>query len=254
MPNLMMYQVAQRTGRPDANRFMQAAQQQTRWVIDALDLNDPRVTKGQRMSEHMLLTGLVFFLKNFPEQAPAGLQAKIEQWADIMIARSDNMWDFRRYDDEHWSLPRYTPGQTAHGGRGWNEPGNIAGFPAVCFAAISVLDDDAQKHRLMQIAAAHFDNLFGRNPLGVHSAHRGPQDFVGVERGWPKAFAANVCARLELVRGTLNATCNTEHYPYNPVHEFRHVEGWTAFNAAFNVSLAWACQMNGPSLECRQSK
>ncbi len=242
MPNLMMYQVAKRDGRGDTRLYMQAAQKQTQWIIDELDWNDPTTTKGQRMSEHKLMTGLIFFLKLYPDEAPAGLQEKIDQWVDIMIARSDNMWDLRRYNDKDWSLPRFTPG--SHGGAGWNDPGNVAGFPGVCFAVAMVTDDAVKKQRLMEIGAGHFDNLFGRNPLGAHSGYLGVQDYVGVERGWPKMFPKNRCARLELVRGTLNSSCTTEHYPFNPELVFRHVEGWTAFNAAFNVSLAAACHLD----------
>ncbi|MBI5385402.1 MAG: discoidin domain-containing protein [Verrucomicrobia bacterium] len=239
LPNLLMYEVAKREGRADAERFMQAAVNQTRWVVEQLDLADPRVTKGQRMSEHKLVPGLVMLLRDYPDHAPTGLKAKLQQWVDLMIARSDNLWDFRRYDDQNWTLPRFTPG--SHGGAGWNEPGNVAAFPALCFAVASVLDDPAKATRLRQIAAAHWDDLFGRNPLGAHSAFRGPKDFAGVERGWPVKFPDNTCARLELVRGALNSTAASEHYPFNPQGDFRHPEGWTAFNAAWNVGLAYTC-------------
>ncbi len=240
MPNLLMARVARREGREDAERFIQAAAAQTRWVIDQVDFNDPVTTKGQRMSEHKLMTGLILFLRDYPRQAPEGLRDKIKQWVDIMIARSDNMWDFRRYDDIEWTLPRFTAG--SHGGAGWNEPGNVAAFPALCLATASVIDDPVKAHRLEEIAAGHWDDLFGRNPLGAHSAHRGPKDFWGVERGWPKKFPDNTCARLELVRGTISSTCATEHYPFDPTGDFRHPEGWTAFNAALNVGLAYTCQ------------
>lgn len=239
LPNLMLYEVAKRDGRTDADRYFQAAFNQTKWVIDELDFNDPRTTKGQRMSEHKLIPALVTFLREYPDRAPAGLKQKLAQWADIMIARSDNLWDFRKYDAENWSLPRFTPG--SHGGAGWNEPGNLAAFPALCFTVASVLDDAGKANRLRQIGVAQFDNLFGRNPLSAHSGWRGPMDYLGVERGWPKQFPTGVCARLELVRGTLNSSAATEHYPLNPNGAFRHPEGWTAFNAAFNVGLAYTC-------------
>jgi hypothetical protein len=102
--------------------------------------------------------------------------------------------------------------------------------------------DKKRAQRLRVIATAHFDALFGRNPLGAHAAFRGPQDFYGVERGWPKKFTDDTCARLELVRGTLSSTAASEHYPNNPDGPYRHPEGWTAFNAAFNVGLAYACR------------
>ena len=60
---------------------------------------------------------------------------------------------------------------------------------------------------------------------------------------WTRAkFPHDLCARLELCRGVLNSTAATEHYPFRPHRGgFRHCEGWTAFNAAWNVTLAYAC-------------
>lgn len=228
LPNLLMYAVARREHRADSGRFLQAAYDQTAWVIRDLDWRDPRTTKGQRMSEHKLLPGLVYFLQRYPEQAPPGLRKKISDWADIMIARSRNLWDFRRYDTvANWSIPEY------------NEPGNLAGFPACALSAASVLPDPARRARLEQLAYAAWDNLFGRTPLNAASPHHPEMGFPALERGWPKAFPADVCARLETVRGTLNSSCGTEMYPYNPAGAFRHPEGWTAFNAAWNVGLAF---------------
>ncbi|MBN1846449.1 MAG: hypothetical protein JW810_12240 [Sedimentisphaerales bacterium] len=240
LPNLLMYEVARRENLPDAERFFQAAYRQTEWVIRDLDLADPRTTKGQRMSEHKLITGLAAFRMGYPDRAPPGLTEKIQQWARIMIERADNRWDFRTYDVQHWTLPRHDP--ASPGGGGWNEPGNVAGFPAPCWAAAGVLDDAGSVRRLEQMAAAHFDNLFGRNPVNAHSSCRGPRDFAGVERGWPLQYPEDLCARLERVRGSLNSTAAGEQYPFNPAGEFRHAEGWTAFNAAFNVGLAYACR------------
>lgn len=245
MPNLMMYVVAKREGRSDADLFLQSAVKQTEWAIANLDWNDPVVTKGQRMSEHKLVTGLVMFLKDFPDAAPPSLKSKLTQWAEIMISRSDNMWDFRRYDDELWTIPRFT-GQkaTTSGAAGWNEPGNVAAFPGLCFAVASILDDSEHATRLRQIGVAHLDHLFGRNPIGAHSSAKGPEYFAGVERGWPKHFPENVCARLERARGAINSSAGHEHFPFNPRGKFRHPEGWTAFNAAFNVGLAY-CGWDG---------
>ncbi|QDU57225.1 hypothetical protein Pan181_34390 [Aeoliella mucimassa] len=43
-----------------------------------------------------------------------------------------------------------------------------------------------------------------------------------------------------LVRGAISSSAASEHYPYNPTAPFRHPEGWTAFNSALNVGLAYA--------------
>jgi hypothetical protein len=230
LPNVLLYETTK------DKRFLETAITQARWVCSTLDPADPKVTKGQRMSEHMLVTGLTTLL---PHAEPV-IRPWLAKWAEVMIARSDNAYDFRKYDEANWTLPRFTAG--SHGGAGWNEPGNIAGFPACALSVARLTGDKKRAERLRVIATAHFDALFGRNPLGAHAAFRGPQDFYGVERGWPKKFTDDTCARLELVRGTLSSTAASEHYPNNPDGAFRHPEGWTAFNAAFNVGLAYACR------------
>ena len=126
------------------------------------------------------------------------------------------------------------------GGSSWNEPGNVGGFPYLAWSVGSVLGempgDSTRIERLDTLAVSHFDNLWGRNPLGKHTAWRGPQDFMGVERGWPIKYRP-VCAHLYTVRGVICSSAATEHYPFNPAGDFRHPEGWTAFNAAFNMGL-----------------
>jgi len=63
------------------------------------------------------MTSLVWLLQNYPDQAPAGLKEKIERWAQVAIQRSENMWDFRRYDlDKNWTIPEL------------NETGNLVSF------------------------------------------------------------------------------------------------------------------------------
>ena len=242
LPNLMMHEVARREGREDADRYLRAAVEQARWVIKTVDLSDPLNTKGQRMSEHKTISGLVTLLSDYPEASPEGLRDYLRDWADIMIGRSQNEWDFRKYDDQHWSLPSQMPGMS-HGGSAWNEPGNLAGFPYLAWSVASVLEgeaaDAARRERLEELAVSHFDNLWGRNPLGCHSGWRGHLDYLGVERGWPVKYRP-VCAHLHTTRGALCSSAATEHYPFNPSGAYRHPEGWTAFNAAFNMGLVAA--------------
>ncbi len=242
LPNLLLWQVALREGRSDAAIYLTAAQTQTQWIIDNLDWNDPRTTKGHRMSEHKMMTGLVHFLRNHPAQAPAGLAAKIEQWADVMISRSGNLWDFRRFELTDtagdgvidWSLP--------HGGFNWNEPGNLAGFPACALAAAWTLDHaPAKQQRLREMSQAAIDCLFGRNPLNTGSAARpqlGP-GFPDQETSWTPLYQTGVAAYLETVRGSLSSGPASEHFPYNPAGAKRHPEGWVNFNAAFNMGLSY---------------
>ncbi|MEO7598529.1 MAG: hypothetical protein ABIV50_06325, partial [Opitutus sp.] len=228
-PNLMMYELALSEKRADAARFLEAAQTQTQWVIDKLDWSDPRTTKGHRMSEFRTMIGLVWFQQHHPELAPAGLREKITAWARIAVKRSDNLWDFRRYDlENHWSLP------------GLNEPGNLLGFTATGLAASWVVEDPALRARLREIAFAQTDAVFGRNPLGFAGVSFPAQGFPLVERGWPIHHKYDVCARLETTRGSISASCSTEFYPYNPNGNFRHPEGWVNYNATWNVALAYA--------------
>lgn len=242
LPNLMMHEVAKREGRKDSQRYLDAAVAQAKWVIDEVDLDDPLHTKGQRMSEHKTISGLFVLHTHYSDIAPHGLTDFLRQWTDVMIARSENCWDFRKYDKTNWSLPRHMPGMTG-GGSSWNEPGNLAGFPFLAWSVASVLgdtpEDELRKQRLEQLAVSHFDNLWGRNPLGAHSAWRGPKDYLGVERGWPVKYRP-VCGYLHTTRGALCSSASTEHYPFNPRGDFRHPEGWTAFNAAFNMGLVAA--------------
>lgn len=238
LPNLLMYEVARREGRADAAKFLRAAQTQAQWVVETLDWADPRVTKGHRMSEHKEMPGLAYLLSHYPAQAPAGLQAKMQSWVDTMIARGDNLWDFRRYDlTNDWTIPALA--------NNWNEPGNLAGFPACALAAASVITNTVQKQRLRELSWAALDCLFGRNPLNAASpgrpvrlANGQPGGFPDVERGWPKLYSGSA-AYLENARGALCSSPGTEHFPYNPDGPLRYHEPWVNFNAAWNVGLAY---------------
>ena len=229
MPNLLMYEVGKREKLDNPEKYLQAAFNQTQWVIDSLDWNDPTVTKGQRISEHKLVTGITHFQLNYPEKAPKNLSKKIEEWADVAVALSDNEWDFRRFDlEENWTLP------------GYNEAGNIIGFPACAISVALVLGEGKGKDRLIELAYAHFDNFNGRNPANAHCANHPELGFEGIEKGWPHGDPRrDVCARLEHVRGSLSSLPGSEMYPFNPLGKPRHGEGWTSYNANWNVSLAY---------------
>ena len=231
MPNLLMYEVAKRDNLPNPDRYLEAAVKQAEWVIKTFKANDPRVGKGQRMSEHKTVTGLTMLQRVYPEHAPKGLSAWLRDWQLGVIAASENHYDFRRYSDTTWTLPKP-----------WNEPGNIAGLPGLIDAVVMAEDPDSHLARLIEIRTAHIDNLFGRNPMNATSSQRGAVDYPGIDNVWPKKFHEDWCARLELVRGTLNSNAATEHFPFTPQNGFRHCEGWTAFNAAWNVALAYRCR------------
>ncbi len=231
-PNLLMYEVAQRAGRPDAERYFQAAYAQTQWMIQNLDWEDPQTTKGQRMSEHVTMTGLAHFLAHHPSRAPTGLREKIHDWAQVVVRRADNMWDFRRLTDRgDWtpSGPQATM---------WNEPGNVVGFPACVLAALQVIEDSELRDRLQQLVYSHFDNAFGRNPTGRHFSYDAPRELEGVEAGWYSYYKGGI-GQLEQARFVLDGAPKREHYPYHPeVGNISWTEGWVNFNTAFNASLA----------------
>lgn len=230
VPNLLMHEVAEREGRSDADRYLDAAVAQAAWIIENLDWNDPRTTKGHRIGEHRTITNLVWLLQKYPEQAPAGLREKIAHWAKVAVSRSDNLWDFRRYDmDAHWTIPKL------------NDVGNTIGFPAIALAASWVLEENEAvlRDRLRIAAVGSLDHLFGRNPKLAAAPSRPEQGFPEVERGWPIEHPVDKCARLETVRGSISTLPGTEMYPYNPDGEYRHAEGWVNYGAAWCISLSY---------------
>jgi hypothetical protein len=245
VPNLMMYEVAKREGRADADQYLNAAVRQADWIIKNLDWNDPRTTKGHRMSEHRTIPNLVWLLQRYPDKAPKGLKEKITEWATIAVSRSDNLWDFRRYDlDTLWTIPSM------------NEVGNSLSLPAIATAASWVVDDPQLKHRLEELATASVDHVFGRNPQLAAAPHKPEMGFPEIEHGWPKGFRDNVCARLEKCRGSISSLPGTEMYPFNPEGTFRHPEGWVNYGASWCISLAYFKfdeDAATPSIEARKS-
>jgi hypothetical protein len=232
-PNLLLYEVAKREGRADAEKYYQAACNQAGWIIANLDWNDPQSTKGQRMSEFITMTGLAHLLREYPDRAPAGLQAKINAWADVAMRRSTNLWDFRKLDDgDRWTPMGEKPTM-------WNEPGNVVGLPAALLAAEPFLTNAAMQARIEQLVWSHFDNLFGRNPTGRHFSYDAPREVEGVEHGWFSYLQGGI-GRLADARFVLDGSPKDAHYPYHPEKgNLGWTEGWVQFNTAFNVSLAY---------------
>lgn len=233
-PNLLMHEVAKREGRDDAQVYLDAAVRQAAWIVESVDWNDPRTTKGQRMSEFLTVTGLAHLLSDYPEKAPAGLRDKLREWADIAIRRSDNLWDFRKLGDgpDQWTPMGDRPTM-------WNEPGNVVGFPAIVFSLLPHIEDKKSKQRLEQIAWAHFDAMFGRNPSGRHFSYDAPREIEGVEHGW-YSFLPGGIGRLAEARFVLDGSPKNQHYPYHPeVGNVGWTEGWIQHNTPFNLSLAY---------------
>ncbi len=228
VPNLLMHEVAKREGRDDAAIYLDAAVKQAEWCVKNLDWNDPRTTKGHRMTEHRTIPNLVWLLQRYPEQAPAGLKEKINAWVDVAINRSENLWDYRRYDmQDHWSVPKL------------NDVGNLLSLPAIATAASWVVDDAGKKKRLSEMRAAAIDHVFGRNPRLAAAPADPSMGFPEIERGWPVHYKKDVCARLELCRGSISSVPGSEMFPFQPEGTARHPEGWVNYGASWCISLAY---------------
>ncbi|MBI5692082.1 MAG: discoidin domain-containing protein [Verrucomicrobia bacterium] len=232
-PNLLLYEVARREGRPDAEKYFAAAHRQAEWMIAQLDWNDPLTTKGQRMSEWITVTGLAHFLRAYPDRAPAGLAAKLAAWAEVAVRRSANLWDFRKLDDgAGWTPMGDKPTM-------WNEPGNVVGLPAALLAVRPFVTAAATRQRLTELVHSHFDAMFGRNPTGRHFSYDAPREIEGVEHGWYSFYKGGI-GQLEKARFVIDGGPKNQHFPYHPeVGNVGWSEGWVTFNTAFNLSLAY---------------
>ena len=233
-PNLMMHEVAKRENRPDADLYFDAAYKQAEWMIKELDWNDPIVTKGQRMSEFLTVTSLAHFLREYPDRAPKGLATKLNEWAAVLVRRSDNMWDFRKLGDEpdNWTPMGDTPQK-------WNEPGNVIGLPAPILAAREFITTPATQTRLDQIIWSHLDGMYGRNPVGRHFSFDAPREVEGVEHGWFRFYPGGI-GRLADARFVIDGSPKNAHYPYHPeVGDIGWTEGWVQFNVCYNITLSY---------------
>ncbi|MEI6644577.1 MAG: discoidin domain-containing protein [bacterium] len=233
-PNLLLYEVAQREKRPDVETYFKAAYQQVEWMIANLDWNNSQVTKGQRMSEFITMTGLSYFMKTYPDRVPEGLQKKLDEWVVVALRRSDNLWDFRKLGDgeDQWTPMGAKPQM-------WNEVGNVTGFPGALLAVKPFVKDPASKQRVAQLVWSHFDNMFGRNPVGRHFSYDASREIEGVENGWFSQYRGGI-GQLSDARFVLDGAPKNGHYPFCPEKgNYGWSEGWIQFNTPFNLSLAY---------------
>ncbi|HWS42023.1 MAG TPA: Ig-like domain-containing protein [Pseudoflavonifractor sp.] len=268
VPNLLMYEVAKRDGLGDevAQRFFDAAYENCNYTITGIDINDPFYNKGQRMSEYITVPALAYFLELYPDQAPAGLKAALESWAEKTIARSNNQWDIRMAVSlaagdgaytfhnpglegqallqDYWTGAAYAnadrQSEYLSGGAPKNEPGNQAGLQAVTYAAARVLDDAGTKERLTELGVAAIDDLFGRNPTGRAAFYHFTRDFEGADLGWYMQYKGGN-GLLGEHTAVIDANAPEACYPYAPQnYNTGYTEGWVAYNTAWNASLAYA--------------
>jgi len=240
-PNLMLYEVAKREGRGDAKKYWDAAYKQTEWILAHVDWQDPATTKGQRMNEYVTLQNLGYFLQQYPSTCPKGLAKKIADWARTIVPRGDNLWDFRKYSPSKWVIPDIKPASdpTFNPKGSFNEPGNIAGFPAAALIAKAVVQDKTLQHQLDVLAVGQIDNVFGRNPAGRHYSYDALSDFVGADLPWFQELEGGA-GMLQTVRGVLDGSPKEEMYPYKPYGgDPGHTEGWVTFNTAWIEGIAY---------------
>ena len=102
-----------------------------------------------------------------------------------------------------------------------------------------MVDDPALKSRLLELAVSHADFVFGRNPRLAAAPHLPAMGFPEIERGWPIGHKLDVCARLELCRGSISSGPGSEMFPFQSEARFRHAEGWVNYGAAWCISLAY---------------
>ena len=270
VPNLMMYEVAKRDGLGDdvAQKFFDAAYINAEYLIgNEFDLNDPFYNKGQRVSEYITVPALCYFLEEYPDKAPEGLMDAIKRWAVTTILRGDNMWDVRKavsmaagdgqyyfhnpnlsnvaLSQDYWTGPAYAEADNQaeyYPGHGTpqNEPGNLAGFQAITYAAARVLGTGETSDRLKSLGVAAIDNLFGRNPTGRAAFYDFTRDFEGGDLGWHKQFKTGY-GMLGGLTAVIDGSAPESSYPYAPEnYNTGYTEGWVAYNSAWNTALAYA--------------
>ncbi len=251
-PNLMMYEVLTRDGIAGADAYLQAAIDNCEWVINEIDITDPAYAKGQRMSEHIVMENLAFFLEEYPDKAPAGLKQAITDWAEVMIARAENKWDMRMAsstgagdDFDAWTGAAYASKSGQYPNCTMNEPGNMAGLQAALEAAARVLDDEAIVARLKALGIAAIDDMFGRNPLDRSYFNNTDYmtEFAGADKGWFNKHGHGNGVLGE-VPGRIDGAPKEDAYAGSSQCNVNagagYTEAWVAYNTAWNASLAYS--------------
>ncbi len=241
VPNLMMYEVLKRDNIEGYQQHFDSAYNSCKWIIDNVDLDDPANTKGQRMNEYITITSLTYFYEMYPDKCPDGLYVAINRLADVLISRSNNLWDYRQYRTKgDLSGATYTTWVNDYTGTGGlnNQPGNIAGLCG-CFLSMSrVISDKTKSKKLKQLAISQIDHVYGRNPYGRHFCYNAVNEFDGAKLGWMKRYKGGL-GNLEYCVGVLDGSPKEESYDFKEDANEGYVEGWVAFNTAWNMSLAY---------------
>jgi hypothetical protein len=258
VPNLLMYEVVKRDRLGGEELYFNTAYKNCEYILDHIDIASPNYSKGQRMSEHIVMESLAYFQEMYPQHAPAKLRTEINRWAKKMIARSANMWDMRMAssvsagdEQDFWTGAAYAKANDPQITATMNEPGSEAGIQAAMFAAARVIDDPQVARRLKEIGIAGIDHMFGRNPYGRMFFYDAKRDIEGAHSGWFSKHEVAGNGRLGDVPGRIDASPKESAYPFNPKADPGYVEGWVAFNSAWNYSIAYSA---GDDIEISLSK
>jgi len=230
VPNFMMYEVCRRDGLSSASQFLESAENNIAWLVNSVDLTNPANTKGQRMNEYIPFHALTYAYEMYPSSCPANTYTKIVEAAQSLLDLSDNLWDYTKYSSSRWVNLETSGGLC-------NNPGYV-GMMGVYFALARVISDNSLKARLKELAIAHHDHGFGRNPLGRCFDYKATEDFDGAVLGWVTRMSGGYGA-LGNVVGVLDGSPKEENFPYNPSGSTGYTEGWVAFNSPWNMALAY---------------
>lgn len=240
VPNFMMYEVCHRDGLSSASQFMTAAENNIAWLVNNVDLTDPANTKGQRMSEYITFHALTYAYEMYPSHCPSNTYTKIVALANLLISRSNNLWDYTQYqtagDASGASTTVWNNTESQTSGFA-NNPGYV-GMMGVYYALARVITDTAIKARLKELAISHMAHGFGRNPLGRCFDYKATEDFDGAKLGWVSRLSGGY-GHLDNVVGVLDGSPKEGSFPYDPTASTGYTEGWVAFNSAWNMALAY---------------
>ncbi len=245
VPNLMMWEVARREGLENAQDYFNAAYNNLVWLVNDVDLSDPASTKGQRMNEYITFHALSYAYEMYPDLCPSGTYEKILSVAKVLISRSNNMWDYTQYASEGDLSGANTTVwvNTESKGSGLcNNPGYV-GMTAAYYGMARAIKDETIRRKLKQLAVAHIDHAYGRNPLGRHYCYNAPTEFDGAKLGWIERYQGGA-GNLQYCIGMLDGSPKNENFPYNPSGDTGYTEGWVAFNSAWNMALAYMTAEN----------
>lgn len=240
VPNLMMYEVCTRDSLASASNFMTAAENNIAWLVNNVDLKVPANTKGQRMNEYIPFHALTYAYEMYPTHCPASTYSKITEIANVLLSRSDNLWDYTQYqtngDLSGATSTIWNNDQSQTSGLA-NNPGYI-GMMGVYYALARVISDSTIKARLKELAVSHMAHGFGRNPLGRCFDYKATEDFDGAKLGWVSRYSGGY-GHLDNVIGVLDGSPKNPSFPYDPSGSTGYTEGWVAFNSAWNMALAY---------------